>query len=173
MTAEFMLATFDETDGAQEALDAVRGTDRPEGHWVDEIAVVERHESGRVATHTMHGSVTEGSAWGGLTGGLIGLLFGPAGFLVGLLIGGGGGAVVEKIAKESGLPVGLLGQIRSDLPKGNSALALIGDVSDIDEMAEALEPHNPTRVVRHDLSDEIVDQLRAGAGEADEPEADG
>ena len=166
MSADFIILKFDDTYGAQQALAAVRALEELDYLWLEDLAVIERHRSGRISTHTTHGSVTEGSAWGGLTGGLIGLLFGPAGFLAGILIGGGAGAAIEKAAKESGMPTEVLNDIKDELDKGTSALVLIGAQGDVDEMARAFEPYEPTKTIRHELPDETVDHLKTKLDEA-------
>lgn len=160
MTAELIILKFDDAHKAQAALAAVRALEELDYLWLEDLAVIERHRSGRISTHTTHGSVSEGSAWGGLTGGLIGLLFGPAGFLAGVLIGGGAGAAIEKAAKESGMPTEVLDEIRAEMEKNTSALVLIGAKGDVDEMERAFAQYEPTRVLRYGIDDTAVEVIR-------------
>ncbi len=160
MSADLIVLKFDDTYGAQAALSAVRALEELDYLWLEDLAVIERHRSGRIATHTTHGSVSEGTAWGGLTGGLIGLLFGPAGFLAGILIGGGAGAAIEKAAKESGMPSDVLSELKDELDKGTSALVLLGAKGDIDEMARAFEPYTPSKTIRRELPVEALADLK-------------
>jgi len=151
---------FDDTYGAQKAMSAVRALTELDYAWLEDVAIVERHSSGRVSTHTTHGSVAAGAAWGGLTGMLVGLLFPPLGF-VALWAGGMAvGAGLEKATKETGLPKGFLDQVKRELTKGTSALILFGATGDTDEMAKAFGKYNPTSVVRESISDETVESLK-------------
>ena len=93
MASEVIMLKFDDTYGAQQAMSAVRALTELDYAWLEDVAIVERHNSGRISTHTTHGSVAAGAAWGGLTGLLVGLLFPPLGFLAiwagGMAVGAG------------------------------------------------------------------------------------
>lgn len=158
--AEFIELKFDDTYGAQQAMAAVRALQEMEFAWIDDVAIVERHKSGRVSTHTTHGSVGAGAAWGGLMGLFIGLLFPPAGFLALWGAGMAGGALAGKIAKETGLDESLMTDIKNSLDKGTSALLLMGAKGDADQMAKAFEKYKPVDVLRRDIPDQTVDNLR-------------
>ncbi len=160
--AELLILKFDSTYGAQQALAAVRALEEMRYAWVDDIALVEHHHSGRFSTHTTHGSVAAGAAWGGLTGMVVGLLFPPAGFLALWAAGLGAGAVLEKATKMTGLPVDVIEEIREELgEKGTSALILIGPEGDVDQMTRAFEPYQPTDVSKRYVPDEPPDDLKA------------
>ena len=73
MTAYFVGLVFDTTYGASEALNKVRAAQELGYTWVDDVAIIERHHSGRIATHTPHGSVAAGAGWGALLGALVGV----------------------------------------------------------------------------------------------------
>ncbi len=158
--ADLIVLTFDETHGAQHAMAAVRDLAELDHAWVDDIAIVERHRSGRISTHTTHGSVTAGAFFGGLTGMLIGLLFPPFGFLALFAVGAGAGALTQRLIKETGLDKGMLEEIKTALRKGTSALIMIGAEGDVDEMAHAFDTYGPSSVIRRPLSSETVDGLR-------------
>jgi len=119
--------------------------------------------SGRVSTHTTHGSVAAGAAWGGLTGLLVGLLFPPLGFLAIWAGGMAVGAGIEKATKENGLPKDFLDQVKAELTKGSSALILFGATGDTEEMAKAFDKYEPTSIVRESISDETVESLKKTA----------
>jgi uncharacterized membrane protein len=127
--------------------------------WIDDVAVVERHKSGRISTHTTHGSVSAGAWLGGLTGLFVGILFPPAMFTF-FLVGAGSGAAMQKVVKESGLDTTMLKEIKDSLDKGTSALILIGAKGDADQMANAFEKYKPTKVIRHEIPDTAVDDLK-------------
>jgi uncharacterized membrane protein len=159
MASELVVLKFDNTYGAQAAMNAVRALSEMNYAWIDDVAVVERHNSGRVATHTTHGSVTAGAAWGGLAGLFVGILFPPA-ILGWWAAGAVGRALIEKATKETGLDKAMLDEIKDELGNGNSALILIGLSGDTDQMAKAFEKYNPSKIIRHDMPDKTVENLK-------------
>ena len=160
MASEVIMLKFDDTYGAQKSMSAIRALTELEYAWLEDVAIVERHNSGRVSTHTTHGSVAAGAAWGGLTGLLVGLLFPPLGFFALWAGGMAVGAGIEKATKETGLPKGFLDKVKTELTKGTSALLLFGATGDTDEMAKAFEKYHPASVVRESISDETVESLK-------------
>lgn len=160
MASEVIMLKFDDTYGAQKAMSAIRALTELDYAWLEDVAIVERHRSGRVSTHTTHGSVAAGAAWGGLTGLLVGLLFPPLGFLALWAGGMAVGAGIEKATKETGLPKGFLDRVKTELTKGTSALLLFGATGDTDEMAKAFDKYHPISVVRESISDETVESLK-------------
>jgi uncharacterized membrane protein len=170
--ADLVVLRFDDTHGAQAALAAVRALQELNYAWVDDVAVVERHRSGRVSTHTAHGSVAEGAFWGGIAGIFVGLLFPPVGFLALWATGLAAGAVAGEAVKEHGLDKAMLADIRGELDKGTSALILIGAKGDADEMAHAFEPYRPSKVIRHEIPDKTVDDLKTRLSDAEQVAAD-
>lgn len=160
MSSEIIMLKFDDTYGAQNAMNAVRALTELDYAWLEDVAIVERHRSGRVSTHTTHGSVAAGVAWGGLTGLLVGLLFPPLGFLAIWAGGMAVGAGIEEATKNSGLPKDFMDQVKNELTKGSSALLLFGASGDTDEMSKAFEKYNPTSVVRTSIGDDTVASLK-------------
>lgn len=171
MSADLIVLKFDSTYGGQSALSAVAALEELNYAWMEDVAIVERHKSGRYSTHTTHGSVTGGFLWGGLAGMLLGLLFPPVGFLALWGLGAGTGALVEKLTKETGLDKDMLRDVHDMLDKDTSALVLIGASGDADQMARAFEPYNPTQVYRRPLNDETVEALRGKLTEHEEQAA--
>lgn len=55
--ADLITLTFDSPYGAQAALNAVRAREDLPCAWIDDVAVVEKHHSGRVSLHTPHGQL--------------------------------------------------------------------------------------------------------------------
>jgi uncharacterized membrane protein len=168
MSADLILLKFDDTYDAQSALGAVRALEEMRYLWLEDVAVVERHHSGRISTHTTHGSVTEGTAWGSLTGGLVGLLFGPVGFIAGILFGGGAGALIGRATKTTGMDADLLNEIKAALDKGTSALVLIGAEGDADQMTRAFEPYSPTQVIRRTLEESTLETIKTNLEHGDD-----
>ena len=163
--ADFIMLTFGETYGAQAALNGVRALQDMRYAWVDDVAVVEKHNSGRVSLHTPHGSATGGALWGGLLGMLLFWWFPPAWFFAGWLGGMGIGALAGEHMKKSGVDQSLVDDVKAKLTNGTSALLMIGVTGDADQMARAFEPYKPTSVVRHELSEETVENLKEALGD--------
>ncbi len=163
--ADLIVLTFADPYEAQRALATVRALDELHYSWTDNVAVVEKHKGGLVTLHTPHGSAAQGALWGGLIGLLLFWWFPPAWFFGGWLGGLGGGALIGEAMKRSGLDEKLVHEVTSALTPGTSALLLIGEHGDTDEMARAFEEHHPTRVIRHTLSDTTVANLVKEMGE--------
>lgn len=161
MSADLIVMKFDGTYTAQQAMAAVRALEEMRYAWMEDVAIVERHHSGRLSTHTTHGSVTGGALWGGLTGMIVGLLFPPVGFLGLWAVGMAAGAGVEAATKEHGLDHEMLERVKQSLAdRSTSALILIGASGDVDEMARAFEPYDPTDVLRESLPEETAAKLK-------------
>ena len=170
--ADLIMLKFDDPYGAQRALAAVRALEELDYAWVDDIAVVEKHRSGRVALHTPHGSMAQGAFWGGLAGLVAFWWFPPAWFLGGWLAGMGGGALIGEAMKKSGVDHELVDKVKSELTDGTSALLLIGASGDADEMARAFESHRPTSVVRETIPEATIENLKEALGDPQpEPKA--
>ena len=168
--ADLIVMTFDDSYGAQRAMSAVRALTELRYAWVDDVAIVERHRSGRVVTHTPHGSSSGGAWWGALIGMLVGWWWPPVWFLGFAAAGAGLGAAIGKAAKEAGLDEDMIDEVKAELGPGTSALLMIGASGDADEMARAFESYEPTKVIRHEIPHETVESLKthleAGEGEA-------
>ena len=167
--ADLVTLKFNDTYGAQAALNAVRALEELRYAWVDDVAVIEKHKSGRVTTHTPHGSVAGGALWGGLVGMLLFWWFPPAWFLGGWLGGAGVGALIGKGMKDSGLDHEMVEQIKAELTDGTSMLILMGAKGDTDQMAHAFAPYNPVKVTRHEVADETVANLESALGDSPPP----
>jgi uncharacterized membrane protein len=162
--ADLIMLKFDDTYGAQNALTAVRALEELHYAWVDDVAVVEKHNSGFVTLHTPHGSAARGAMYGGLVGLLLFWWFPPAWFFGGWLGGLGGGALIGEAMKRTGVDDDLVDQVKAELTPGTSALLLIGATGDTDQMARAFEPHHPSSVVRHPLAETTVESLKKELG---------
>jgi uncharacterized membrane protein len=169
--ADLVALKFDTTYGAQAALAAVRALTELNYAWVDDVAVVEKHKSGRVATHTPHGSVAGGALFGALIGMLLFWWFPPLWFLGGWIGGAGVGALVGKAMKESGVDEKMIDEVKGELTNDSSMLLLIGATGDADQMSRAFEPYKPVKVIRHALPDKTVDNLKQAFEENPPPPA--
>lgn len=162
--ADLILLKFDDPYGAQHALASVRALEELHYAWVDDIAVIEKHKSGRIALHTPHGSMAQGAMWGGIAGLLVFWWFPPAWFFGGWLAGLGGGALIGEAMKKSGLDNKLVEQVKSEMTPGTSALVLIGASGDTDQMARAFEAHHPSSVIRHPIPEATIESLKEALG---------
>jgi uncharacterized membrane protein len=146
-----------------------RGGDAP---WMREVGFVEHHPSGRLvlrgvfAGHYLDIDETDhvsekGAGIGAAAGGLVGVLLGPPGIAVGLLVGGIVGAELGSPTdtEPEGDAKALAEQLRAKLPRGSSAIVLIGAPADADVMLAALDEY--TKRVRRTLSDDEVAELEA------------
>jgi uncharacterized membrane protein len=167
--ADLIVMKFDDTYGAQQALSAVRALQEMNYAWVDDIAVVEKHHSGRVTLHTPHGSVAGATLFGGLIGMLLFWWFPPAWFFGGWLGGMGIGALAGEAMKKAGVDQDMVDQIKSELTHGTSALVLMGAKGDADEMARAFEKYKPVSVIRHEMPEQTVANLKDALGDAEPP----
>jgi uncharacterized membrane protein len=170
--ADLIVLKFDDTYAAQAALNGVRALEELRYAWVDDIAVIEKHRSGRISTHTPHGSVTGGALWGALIGMLVFWWFPPAWFIGGWAGGAAVGGLIGKAMKDSGLDKDVVDGIKAELTNGTSVLVLFGAEGDADQMARAFEPYHPVKVIRHKIDDATVEQLKSQLESSDAPAAD-
>jgi uncharacterized membrane protein len=159
VTVYFVALKFDTTYGALEALDKVRAAEELGYTWIDDVAIIERHHSGRIATHTPHGSVKAGAAWGTLLGALVGVFFPPAGFLALTGLGAGTGALIEKASKEAYVPEDLFDEVKDSLEDGTSALLVLGETTVLGEAQTAFAGTYAREIIR-ELDEDDVEQMK-------------
>jgi uncharacterized membrane protein len=169
--ADLVVLKFDNAYGATRALAAARALEELRYAWIDDVAVVEKHKNKLVTVHSPHGSPATGAWFGGLLGLLLFWWFPPAWFFGGWLAGLGLGALVGEAMATSGLDKKMIDEIKSELTPGSSALLLIGARGDADEMSRAFEPYHPVKVLRYNLSDDVVEKLKKAFGNETEESA--
>jgi uncharacterized membrane protein len=141
-----------------------------------EIGFVERRHNGRVrlrgtfAGHYLDVDESDrvdqkGGAEGAVTGGLIGVLGGPPGIAVGLLVGALVGAQAGAPDEVEAEPEALADQLRKVVPVGSSAVVLIAQTADVDEMVAALD-EGAQSVSRQTITAEQAAALEASLGTA-------
>jgi uncharacterized membrane protein len=117
--------------------------------WTQKVGFIERHHSGRLlmrgtfAGHYLDIDESDhvsqrGAGEGVVAGGLIGALLGPPGIAVGIVVGGLTGAETGKEPDVEAEPAALAERLRDAVPKSSSAIVLIAEASDVDEMVAAL-----------------------------------
>jgi uncharacterized membrane protein len=117
--------------------------------WTQQVGFVERHHNGRLllrgtfAGHYLDVDESDrvsqkGAGEGAAVGGLVGVLAGPVGIAVGLLVGGLIGQHAGGSPELQAEPETLAERVRDAVPRSSSALVMIADGSDVDEMLAAL-----------------------------------
>ncbi|NDR56327.1 DUF1269 domain-containing protein [Aliiruegeria sabulilitoris] len=159
----FVAVVFDGHRTARKALDALADHD-PAGIWVEDLAVLSRGKLGVTHIHSTwaqdDSDVGAGGKWGLITGGLIGLLFGPGGAMAGAALGGSLGAM-GGATKEMMLEDPRLDELAVALVKDSSALVLVGERSTLADFLYAVEPLRG-KVFKGDLSEATIHALRKG-----------
>jgi uncharacterized membrane protein len=177
VSLDLALMVYPHVEGAEraysDARDPAAGT-----HWVDEVAFVEHHRHDRIVVRgTVAGRYVDAddrgdpmgsrALKGAVTGAVVGLVFGPPGIAVGLTAGGVAGGVSESDAAPH-LHSDFFDEVRSGVPVGSSALALLAAPEHVNEMVSALDGSGG-ELVRHHLTDEQAKALIAAV--ADDPSA--
>ena len=159
MSLDLAVAQFDGEGTAVRQYAAAKerpGTDPP---WTQRVGFVEHHHNGRLllrgtfAGHYLDvdesDRVSQNRAGeGAAAGGLVGVLLGPPGIAVGLVLGaviGSKGANPSDLEAE---PEALAGQLREAVPRSSSAIVLVAEAPEVDEMVAALKDaaHGITRL---------------------------
>ena len=158
MSLDVAVAQFDGEGTAVRRYAAARegpGADPP---WTNKVGFVEHHRNGRLllrgtfAGHYLDVDESDrvsqkGAGEGAVAGGLVGALLGPVGIAVGLTLGTVVGSRAGKTDELEAEPEALADQLRAAVPRSSSAIVLIADPPDVDEMVAALDAgaHGITR----------------------------
>jgi uncharacterized membrane protein len=165
MSVEMAAVVFDGSSTAEKELSSLRLSRLDP--WLTEVAVLERHETGRFSMKATspdygdEGHVGAGIAIGGGTGVLIGLIGGP----LGLLFWGAMGAIAGGVIGDTGSagPFDpLVEQVKDALSPGCSALILVAEHATAQELVTAAGA-DARQVIRRDLTDEQVKLLTQAA----------
>lgn len=169
MPLESVVVSFEGENTASVRFADARDQAGADARWSREVGLVEHFHSGRLLLRGMfaghyldvdeadHVSQT-GAGEGAVAGGLIGVLAGPPGIAVGLLVGGLIGSQAGTTTDSESEPQELAERLRAAIPRGNSAVVLIADDADIDELLRALDAQPQLR--------EPVSEAQAAALEA-------
>lgn len=120
------LVRFPAEHDANERFERLQDDPTVDAGWLDELVVVERHHSGRFATHVTHHSIKSGMAMGGAAAVLVGLLFPPYTLLWFLGLGATIGGIAEVWHKDDRLPGDALTTLQRKVEPGQSALLWAG-----------------------------------------------
>ena len=150
MSIEIAVARFAGEATAVERYAAAKerlGGDAP---WTHKVGFVEHHGNGRLllrgtfAGHYLDVDESDrvsqkGAGEGAVAGGLVGVLLGPPGIAVGLVLGAVLGSHRRGPAEVEAEPEALADQLRAAVPPSSSAIVLIAEANDVDEMLAGLE----------------------------------
>ena len=152
--SQLVVLTFDDTEQAGQAFQALKKA-QSSGHLkIDDAAVIVKDESGKV---DVKNQMDTGVKWGAVGGGMIGLILASVFFpLAGLAIGALGGALVGKTLN-MGVDQKFVKDVTESLKPGSSALFVIGS-GNPDVVIAALRPFQGT-IHQTTLSTEAVEQL--------------
>lgn len=172
MGLDFALVSFDGVNSAAWAFAAARDRLRTAAPWASEVGFVEHHENGHLvlrgtfaghyvdvdeALHVSERGVAEGVGAGAVIGAV---LAGPLGFAVGTAMGVAVGSQVGKPSESDAEPEPLADRLRATVPLSGSAIVLIADADDVDEMIAAIG-ETSAQVVRRALSPEEAGAVQA------------
>ena len=152
--SELLVLTFDDTEQAVAALEALKKAGSSGYLKIDDAAVIVKDESGKI---DVKNQTDTGTKWGAVGGGLIGLILASVFFpLAGLAIGAIGGALVGK-SLNLGVDKKFVQDVTESLKPGSSALFVIGS-GNPDAIMAALRPFQGT-IYQTTLPTEAVDEL--------------
>ena len=172
MGSEFALVTFDGINGAAEAFAAARDRSGEAAPWTSEVGFVEHHENGNLvmrgtfaghyvdadeAIHVSGRGTEEGVTIGAVIGTLVA---GPLGLAVGTVLGGTIGSQVGEPSETDAEPEPLAERLRDAVPRSSSAIVVIADAGDVDQMIAALGATGD-QVARRSLSPDDVAAVKA------------
>ncbi len=166
---EVLAKLFENEEQAGEALKQVKKMAGQDGasFKVRDAAVLVKDDKGKTKIkETGDLDAGQGRLFGAVVGGLIGLMAGPVGVVLGALAGAGTGAFTAKHV-DLGFSDEFLKSLESHLEPGSSALLLLVDYAEADEVFQSLATSEGT-MLRQALTDDIVEQLLAAD---DEPAA--
>ena len=174
MPLESLVVSFHGENAASVKFAEARDRAARGARWPNDVGLVEHFHSGRLLLRGMFAGhyldideldhvSQKGAGEGALTGGLIGVLAGPPGIAVGLLVGGLVGSQAGTPSDFETEPADLAERLRSGIPKGCSAVVLIGQDAEVDELVSALG-EDAGSVTRQPVSDAQAAALQASLG---------
>ena len=162
---EVGFVAFAETDAAGRVVDGLRKMGAE--HLVNDVSVVEHHSNGRFSVHAYSQETTRGAhiGVGAIVGALLGtLLLGPFGLVAGLVGGGAVGASLGgRNPHDLGLSEKFVEELRASLPRGSSAVVIVGDPDRVEELMGHVRKTDVViaKELREPLSDQQADAIRA------------
>ena len=154
--SHLVVLTFEDTEQAGQAFEALKQAQHGGHLKIDDAAVVVKHASGKVEIkNQLETGVKRGVIGGGVLGVLLAGVFFP---LAGLAIGALGGALLGKALGE-GVDQKFVKEVSETLKPGSSALFVIGSAAHRDVVLGALRPFQGT-IYQTTLDTEAVEALQ-------------
>jgi uncharacterized membrane protein len=175
VSLDFALARFEGEGTAVQRYAAAK--DRSgDAKWMHEVGFVEHHHGGHLllrgtfAGHYLDVDESDhvsqkGAGEGAIAGGLVGALLGPPGIALGIVLGGVIGSRTGAPSDTEAEPEALAEQLRAAVPRSSSALVLIAEPADVEEMLAALG-EDSRDVTRQSLTAEQAGRLDASLSTA-------
>ena len=159
----FKAFVFDGKKTAGKAFDTLEDY-TPAYEWIDDVAIVSRSKHGSIRVHSTwaqdDSAVGGGTAFGAITGGLLGLMLGPGGALAGAVTGGSLGFLIGATA-DLAFDDPRLDDFAAALVDDTSALILVGDETTLADFVSAVEPFGG-KIIETDLDEDDIKALRKG-----------
>lgn len=156
---QVIVAAFKDIDGASNALKTLQDAKREKFITIEDAAVITKDANGKVKIKdTADMGAGKGATIGAITGGVIGLLAGPVGWVA--LGGGVIGGLAAKL-HDSGFPDDQLKQLSAGLTPNSSALVAVIDHVWVAEVERELASQQAD-LVTQTLSNDIHQQLTGG-----------
>jgi uncharacterized membrane protein len=153
--SNLIVLTFDDTQQASQAFDALKKAHGSGLVDIDDAAVIVKQESGKVEIKNQMDKATK---WGAVGGGMLGLLLASVFFPVaGILIGALGGGLIGK-SLNMGVDQKFVKEVTGTLKPGSSALFVIGS-GNPDAISAVFRPFKGT-IYQTTLSSEDVETLQ-------------
>lgn len=168
---DLALVSFPGINSATDAFVAARDRSGAAASWPREVGFVEHHEDGHLvlrgtfaghyvdADEALHVS-QRGAAEGWAIGAVIGVLLGPPGFAAGMVVGATIGSQEGKGGDTDPEPQPLADRLRDAVPHGGSAIVMIADPKEVDELLAAVG-EDSAQVTRRTLSSDEAAALHA------------
>jgi uncharacterized membrane protein len=136
-------AAYDTQDGAKQAYDAMKETQKQGSVHIDAFAVVSKDTNGRVHVRSTQ---ERDAVAGAVVGALVGAVGGPAGAAVGAGAGGGIGFLTGDAV---GIPREEINAIKSSLKPGSSAVIAVLDQRWVSDVERSLHDAQSIEVLDH------------------------
>ena len=162
--AELTAIKFDTSGGASDALEHVRdnkATPRPHVMLAD-LAVVERHASGRTTVHTPHGDTRDGIGWGAIAGAFAFCALPPVAGLVAWAGAIGIGGAIGHHREQASVADDVIEELRGELTEGSSMLLLFGPAGSGEALAASVRADNPVKVLHYGFPDPVPTDAPVG-----------
>ena len=152
---ELVVGTFEgDEQAAFEYMKLFTDVSYPERFGMEAATAAAKNEKGHVHTKHFGEKKRHGTAYGVITGAIIGLFLGPAAIIVGAL---GGGFIGKKLSHEPKVKISkkMEKHIEEGLKEGNSILIVYVDENSTHKMVYELE--NVGATVVHETLDQAID----------------